>query len=314
MMQERLRVVVLSYNRADALRDCIDSFQKQTFEDFSLIILDNASDGSVEEAVKKYNDPRIRFIRNSENIGNIENFEKAWSFAVSEYFMVFHDDDCAHPRLLQEQIRVLDAHPDTAFVLTGCNLVYDDSRMKLFNVDETVRYELFENAKTLVKAYLTGKHFGFCSAMYRVNSALRVDEAKRKALYRRFALCADRPFLISIAANTRCAYMESPTYNVRMHEGQDSTRLASEHEYVMEVFRYYAEILGVEVDRDSRDKLNYLVTVNILTAYRHLIRKRASNAVLACWDLLGDLPISLSALAVNIAKIGFRRLRKSSSA
>lgn len=307
-MQQKVKIVILSYNRIETLEKCIESFLSQTYKDFSLIVLDNASDVDIEGALREFNDSRISLIRNKENLGGLGNFEKAWTLVDSEYFMIFHDDDCAHPRLIETQVKILDELSDAAFIVTGCNLIYDDSKMTSFDPDAVIRYKLFDNHRALTKAYISGSFFGFCSVMYRVSKTINMDAILRKELYRRFSLCFDRPFLIAIATNNKCVYLESPTYNVRVHGGQDSKRLAAEYRYLMEVFKYYAKVLEDDFDDKTRSRFDYLVTLNMLTTYLFLLRANLSKIGFVLMDLSSQKLVPVSTFLLNGVKFIFARL------
>ena len=77
------------------------SLLAQTFSDFELIILDNAStDGTYEFARASINDPRVRVERNERNIGAIANFKKVVGLAQGEYFMWAAVDDLWEPEFV----------------------------------------------------------------------------------------------------------------------------------------------------------------------------------------------------------------------
>ena len=83
------------YNGEHFIREALDSLLAQTFTDFELIISDNASTDDTEEICQNYasKDSRIRYIRQSKNLGASCNFEFVLDEAVGEYFMwAAHDD------------------------------------------------------------------------------------------------------------------------------------------------------------------------------------------------------------------------------
>lgn len=86
-------IVIPTFNRCELLRITIDIVLKQTFEDFELIVSDNASSDGTEWIVKSFNDPRIKYFKNNENIGFTRNVKKAFSYAAGEYIFTLGDDD-----------------------------------------------------------------------------------------------------------------------------------------------------------------------------------------------------------------------------
>ena len=101
------------YNGEPYLTQALDSILGQTFTDFELIISDNASSDGTEKICKQYSakDQRIRYYRNSKNIGGANNHNQTFRLARGTYFRwAAHDDVCA-PELITECVAVLDRDP-----------------------------------------------------------------------------------------------------------------------------------------------------------------------------------------------------------
>lgn len=101
------------YNGESFIKEAIDSILNQTFEDFELIISDNASTDQTETICQAYvaQDQRVRYFRNSENLGAADNFNRVFQAAIGEYFKwAAHDDVCAST-FLAECVNVLDREP-----------------------------------------------------------------------------------------------------------------------------------------------------------------------------------------------------------
>lgn len=60
---------VLPAYKIDYLKDAIDSILAQSYQDFELVIVDDASPNNLESVVNQYNDKRILFYKNEVNIG-----------------------------------------------------------------------------------------------------------------------------------------------------------------------------------------------------------------------------------------------------
>ena len=67
----KVTVCLPTYNRAHYLREAIESVLSQTFQDFELLICDNASTDETSEVVKSFRDARIRYVRHSRNINRV---------------------------------------------------------------------------------------------------------------------------------------------------------------------------------------------------------------------------------------------------
>ncbi|HEX6917209.1 MAG TPA: glycosyltransferase [Phycicoccus sp.] len=106
------------YNGERYLRESLDSLLAQTYKDFELIISDNASTDSTAEICRDYaeSDPRIRYIRQPENIGAGPNHNLLPTLARAPYFKWASHDDVYDPRLVERCMEVFAEHPEAALV------------------------------------------------------------------------------------------------------------------------------------------------------------------------------------------------------
>ena len=108
----RVTVVTPNYNHARYLPQRLDSILNQTFRDFELIILDNASTDNSREVIESYTkDPRVRTIFNAENNGStFKQWNLGLKHANGEYIWFAEADDYADPTLLKILVDRLDRH------------------------------------------------------------------------------------------------------------------------------------------------------------------------------------------------------------
>lgn len=120
----RVSVGLPVYNGELYLREAIDSILAQTFEDFELIISDNASTDSTQKICEEYatKDRRIRYFRNEKNLGAAYNFNRVFELARGEYFRWAACDDRCAPELLSKCVEVLDK--DNSVVLCHSRTMY----------------------------------------------------------------------------------------------------------------------------------------------------------------------------------------------
>ena len=112
------------YNGARFLDEAIESFLNQTFEDFELIISDNASTDATREICEYFvkRDERVRYYRNSKNLGAAKNYNLVFKLSTGEYIKwAAHDDYCA-PTYLEKCVRILDTIP--AVVICHTKTIY----------------------------------------------------------------------------------------------------------------------------------------------------------------------------------------------
>jgi hypothetical protein len=140
---ERSRVTVCmpTRNRAGWLAQSMRSVLAQTYEDFVLLVSDNASEDETPEVVAGFDDPRVRYIRLDEDVGLVGNHNQLLERVETEYVLILPDDDLAYPELLETTVAVLDAHPGAGMVHAGLDMIGPDGEVLTGDVNWTLGLE-----------------------------------------------------------------------------------------------------------------------------------------------------------------------------
>ena len=112
-------VIIPTYNRPEYLKAAIASVLQQTCQDFEIIVSDDCSAENPQAIVESFNDDRIRFRRNSENLGVGWNTTYAFKEAIGKYVTSLNDDDWWHPDFLETLVTPLER--DSTLVLAFCD-------------------------------------------------------------------------------------------------------------------------------------------------------------------------------------------------
>ena len=101
------------YNGERYLRPAIESILAQSFPHFELVISDNASTDGTEAICRDDadRDERVRYYRNTANLGMSRNFNLTFERATGRYFKWAADDDLLEPQYLARCVQVLDRDP-----------------------------------------------------------------------------------------------------------------------------------------------------------------------------------------------------------
>lgn len=98
------------------LHQAIKSVLDQTYKDFELIVINDASPEDLESIVRRFDDKRIRYCENEINYGSesvVRNWNKCLGLAKGEYFVLFADDDYYEANFLEEMIQLTMKYPTT---------------------------------------------------------------------------------------------------------------------------------------------------------------------------------------------------------
>lgn len=88
-----ISVVLTTYKRPNFLKLAVRSVLNQKFDSYELIIADDASADNTETVVRSFNDSRIVYIKNKENLGFPGNFRNAVEKSRGKYIFLLSDDD-----------------------------------------------------------------------------------------------------------------------------------------------------------------------------------------------------------------------------
>lgn len=105
---------VLPAYKARFFKEALDSILAQTYKDFELIIVNDASPEDLTSIVKSYDDPRIRYYINQENIGGrdlVAQWNHCLEYANGEYVILASDDDLYHHDYLEKMNTLVDKYP-----------------------------------------------------------------------------------------------------------------------------------------------------------------------------------------------------------
>ena len=108
----KITIAIPTYNRPQFLQQAIQSCMEQIYKNFEIVIVDDGSEYNVEDIVKQFNDPRIRFIKNSKNMGRSYTRNRCVEYAQGEYILWLDDDDVLLSDTLINYVRLLNNYDD----------------------------------------------------------------------------------------------------------------------------------------------------------------------------------------------------------
>ncbi len=124
-------VCVPTFNAEKTLAETLDSILNQTHTHFKLIVVDNASTDRTCELVESYSkrDKRVSLRKHSTNVGGEGNFTRCLQLADGDYTAIFHADDIYEPRMIQCQVELLAATPQSSAVFTCATLIDENGAL-----------------------------------------------------------------------------------------------------------------------------------------------------------------------------------------
>jgi glycosyltransferase involved in cell wall biosynthesis len=242
----KVSVCIPTYNYGQFIGEAIESVLGQTMQDFELIISDNASQDDTEARVSAYaaKDARIRYSRNSSNLGMVANWNRCLELAGGEYIKYLCADDLLEPDCLEQLSRLLDTHPTAA--LASC-------ARRIISGDDSSTYLSFSDAEELVagpecirRMLVSGNIIGEPTAvMFRRNSASRGFDPGYQQL-------TDMDFWLHLLEQGAFAFSPESLCVYRQHDAMETKKNMRSLRIFTEgrrIFRTYSLKPGVRLGR-----------------------------------------------------------------
>lgn len=118
------------------LNQALDSVCAQEYDDFEVVVCDNASTDGTPDVVRRFSerDPRVRYVRNAEDIGQIENFNRVFELSRGDFIRWMGADDRLEPDYAGKCVSALDARPDAVGVTTQWRYIDDTGQVEFLDV------------------------------------------------------------------------------------------------------------------------------------------------------------------------------------
>jgi glycosyltransferase involved in cell wall biosynthesis len=207
------------YNGEAYLEESLRSLVGQTYEDFELIISDNASTDRTSTICRDFanNDRRIRYRRNAENVGFVRNQNPIIRDAIGDYFLLTHSDDVRLPTYLERTIPILDEDPGITVCYTRTRDI-DEHGMFLPRKELDMRYDSEDHAERF-RDIIRMDHL--CEPVFGLT---RVSALRQSRLHGDYA-DSDRVLLAELLLLGRFVRLPECLFHRRAH-AQQSTAIA----------------------------------------------------------------------------------------
>lgn len=249
-------VVIPAYRREALLRQALESaLDQQGFTDYQILIVDDsalpaeAGVWPTEQLVREYDDERIVYCRNPQNLGLMDNWNMCYFLARSPWVCTLHDDDLLPRNFLEKMAAVVQLHPEIDALFNLANQ---------FDGEHTSPEEI----KALLAPVKKGSGKLRIQRVWRQNFGLAAGRPtgsfiKRDAFLKVGGFGVDRPangrdiiynddycLAVRLFANCRCYILAQNLYNYRTGANNGSARVK---DYLPDLVQEY--YLGRQISR-----------------------------------------------------------------
>ena len=259
MAEPKVSVCIPTFNRSRLLRESMQSVLSQAFEDFELVVIDDASTDDTPGVVSSIRDRRIRYIRHQRNIALRANFNECLRTGRCEFIIIFHDDDVMLPDLLGRELEVFESAPDIVLVHCAAQLIDGDG--VVYSVPRQ-KWPPLTQGLDFVRRYWASRDCGVAmpSVMLRRRVALKLGGFNEELKY-----SLDAELWQRMAFEGKIAFVEEVLLSNRIHAGQATSKILTDRLQMLVERHKYAEAtreLVARHDANIDSLISRLLTIN----------------------------------------------------
>lgn len=210
-------ILLPTYNDARHLGETIRSALDQSFPDFRLLILDNASEDDTPEVVRSFDDKRIEYRRNETNLGFIGNLNLGLSLADGVYTVVLNSDDPWEPGFLERCVATLERNPRLVAVHTAA--VWIDDAGRPFGESPSGWPAVAEPEAAFLHVLDIG--FTFAAVLFRTDLIRSIGPMRDPT----FGRIADTELMLRACLRGPIGYLDEKLCRYRVHDSSVSFQL-----------------------------------------------------------------------------------------
>lgn len=235
--QPLISVIMSTYNEEKYIETSLKSLLNQTFQDFEIIIVDDASTDNTRQLIQGLGDERIHLICNEENQGLTKNLNRALKYTKGKYIARMDGDDIALRERFEKQYQYMEKHPQT--MLVSCyTKSFGDSDLIFALPDDS---EILR-VRMLVRPVYA--HPGFMMRRELVEAGYRYNEEYRTA--------QDYEFASRVAEKNKIGLVPEVLLLYRVHKKQVSAKAGNQQLHNADRIRKrQLERLGVQLSENQ---------------------------------------------------------------
>lgn len=137
---KKVSIIILTYNRSEQLRRCVDSLILSTYKNFEIIIVNNNSSDNTKQVAnslsKKYSN--IIFINLNKNLMAAGGRNEGIKHSSGDYLLFVDDDNVVDPNMIDELVKEMDAHLDIGLI--GPIMFFYKSPNMIYHCRNSINY------------------------------------------------------------------------------------------------------------------------------------------------------------------------------
>lgn len=262
--ERKITIAIPTFNRTRYLHKALQSVREQNYTNYEILIGDSSASDRVQKIIEKIQDPRIRYIKFSEEIEQPVKFNELLSAATGEWMVFLCDDDWIDPKYLPHLTSYLNRYPHATLVRSRFRLV--DEAGKFIRLDGRSK-EYMPSAEFLSNLFLPEHKF------FKMNISgimFRREVLREEGGFKHFPTSwhTDQIAWALLGLRGGCIYVDEPLCSIRLHGGSLTSSFRDNLENSVQT-----NLLARAVFRSILDRLSISITEGDMP-YLELARTR----------------------------------------
>lgn len=208
-----ISIIIPTRNRRRLLQETIDSVLAQTYENWELIVIDDASEDETWPWLRGLQDARLQTFRFDEHIERTRARNFGLEKAQGDFVLFLDDDDLLPPAALQAHVRALTLH-SAALGSVGSFMMFGENGAR-----QTTRYVRRRRLHDLWPDLMFGHIPVFGQCVFRTETVKMV-----KGWDTAYNICEDHVLWLRLSPLGRIVLLPDLVLEYRVHSGQWRTR------------------------------------------------------------------------------------------
>lgn len=310
-------ICIPTFQRPVEIMKAINSCLSQSYQNFEIIISDNSIDDITKEKIEKLNNEKIKYFKNGENIGAINNINQSIRLSNGKFIKLLMDDDILEGDALQLMLEKFNSYKNIGVVMAPLNVINEKDEYTFYRaylikkLSILYRYQNMDSLipkKKLLFDFLTQK-YPCC-----IPSGLMIKrECFQKLGYfdPKIRFAADVEICARFASTYDFYYIDQPLASWRYSKNSDT--VANLHSKGIDTYIYYLITDTLLNNQLLRDNFSSQELIRLHREAYFFSSKRAVLAILAGvqsrnWKLIHEtikLIIQKEKYLTNLLKLPF---------
>jgi len=218
------------FNGEKYLKEAVTSVLSQSYQNFELLVFDDASTDGSWRLLNTFDDPRIHLHRNERNLGPEGNWNQALEAAKGTYVKLFHQDDLLASECLVREVEILERNPSVVLVFSSRHIIRANGKHIMIRGTRWNEGEI-SGVKILRGCVISGTNLvGEPSAvLFRASAAHKIGRFDASLPY-----VIDLDYWIRLLNEGTGYYLRTPLVSFRVSSQQWSAMIGSRqsHEFI----------------------------------------------------------------------------------